>query len=164
MVFKDGISMKKLKIYLDTSTISHLHAHDTPDKMKDTLALWQDIKAGKFEVFLSETTLEEVGRCPEEKLSILMSYLNEIEYIEISDNDEIDEVARMIVDMGILNAKSHDDCMHIASAIVGGCDIIVSWNFRHMVNIKTINGVRAIASLQGYRGIDIVAPPSMLTE
>ena len=156
--------MKKLKIYLDTSTVSHLHAHDTPDKMKDTLKLWEDIKAGAFEVYLSETTLEEVGRCPEEKLKILMDYLNEIEYTEITDNDEIDEVAQMIIDMGILNEKSYDDCMHIASAVVGGCDVIVSWNFKHMVNVKTINGVRAITILQGYRGIDIVAPPSLIIE
>lgn len=36
--------MKKLKIYLDTSTISHLDAQDTPEKMSDTLRLWNRIK------------------------------------------------------------------------------------------------------------------------
>jgi predicted nucleic acid-binding protein len=156
--------MKKLKIYLDTSVISHLHALDTFDKMQDTVELWEDIKAGRFEVFLSDITLEEIGRCPEKKLEIITNYLSDIDYVVISSNDEIDEVAQKIIDMGILKPKSYDDCMHIASAVVGGCDIIVSWNFKHIVNIKTINGVRAITSLQGYKSIDIVAPSSMLIE
>jgi predicted nucleic acid-binding protein len=128
--------MKKLKIYLDTSTISHLHEPDAPDKQADTLKLWEDIKAGKFEVFVSDITLEEVARCHEEKLAILTDCMGKISYTKIQGNDEIDEVARMIIEMGILKPKSFDDCVHIASAIVGGCDIIVSWNFRHMVNLK----------------------------
>ena len=37
--------MKKLKLYLDTSVISHLDAPDTPEKMADTLALWEDLKS-----------------------------------------------------------------------------------------------------------------------
>lgn len=38
--------MKKLKIYLDTSVISHLKQDDAPDKTQDTLKLWEDIKQG----------------------------------------------------------------------------------------------------------------------
>jgi len=42
----------KVKIYLDTSVISHLQATDTPEKMADTLLLWEDIKAGIYEVVI----------------------------------------------------------------------------------------------------------------
>jgi hypothetical protein len=84
-------------------------------------------------------------------------------YSIIPGSDEIDDVAEMIINMGILNPKSIDDCTHIASAVVSGCDIIVSWNFKHMVNIKTIKGVRAITNLGNYGNIDIVSP-SMLLE
>ena len=64
--------------------------------------------------------------------------------------------------MGILTDKSFDDCTHIAVAIENECDIIVSWNFKHMVNIKTINGVRAITILKNQKNINILNPLTLL--
>jgi len=156
--------MRKSKIYLDTSVISHLYQQDAPEKMADTLLLWEDIRAGLYDVYLSDTTLQEIGACKPEKLEILLGYLAQIEYTIISETDEIDSVAQMIIDMGILRQKSFDDCVHIASAVVTSCDYIVSWNFKHMVNVKTINGVRAISNLHGYRTIDIVQPTMLLRQ
>ena len=72
------------------------------------------------------------------------------------------ELAQKIVDMGILRPKSYDDSQHIAAAVVNGCDCIISWNFKHIVNIKTIRGVRAITELEGYKRIDIINPSALL--
>ncbi len=52
--------MEKLKVYLDTSVISHLLQEDAPEKMADTLKLWEMFKDGKYDVYLSTVTLEEV--------------------------------------------------------------------------------------------------------
>ncbi len=155
--------MKKLKIYLDTSVISHLKQEDVPDKMADTLKLWDDIKAGKFDVYLSETTLDELSRCSQPKQDIMFNYLNEIETTSVSINSEIEELAKTIISAGILTAKSYDDCLHIASAVVSNCDYIVSWNFKHIANIKTNRGVRLITINQGYKDISLI-PPTMLLE
>ena len=57
--------MRKLKVYLDTSVISHLMQEDVPDKMEDTRELWEMFKAGKYDVYLSTVTLEEISGCPE---------------------------------------------------------------------------------------------------
>lgn len=156
--------MKKLKIYLDTSVISHLKQDDAPDKTADTLKLWKDIKQGKYDVYLSDTTLEEVMKCKQPKQDIMLNYLAEVEYTTLSNSDEVDQVAEQIIALGILTEKSLDDCIHIATAVVNACDIIVSWNFKHMVNIKTIRGIRAIANLQGYQSIDIVQPTTLLED
>lgn len=64
--------------------------------------------------------------------------------------------------MGILTKKSYDDCQHIGAAIVSECDRIISWNFKHIVNIKTIKGVRAITHLESYKDIDIMNPSVLL--
>jgi hypothetical protein len=40
-------------------------------------------------------------------------------------------------------------------AVVNACDCIISWNFKHIVNIKIIRGVRAITNLEGYKPIEI---------
>ena len=59
--------MRKLKVYLDTSVISHLLQEDVPEKMSDTRKLWEMFKAGKYDVYLSTVTLREIEECPEPK-------------------------------------------------------------------------------------------------
>ena len=155
--------MKKLSIYLDTSVISYLDAKDIPEKMRDTITLWEDIRQGKYDVYVSDVTLEEINECGKPKRDVMFKYLSEIEYKTLSINIEAEELAKKIIEMGILKQKSYDDCVHIAIAVVNNCNYIVSWNFKHLVNIKTINGVRAITNLNGYRLIDLV-PPTMLIQ
>lgn len=141
---------------------SYLKQEDAPERMKDTLELWKDFANGKYDIYLSQVTLDEIGKCSEPKRSVLYDYLSDIDYTKLEINEEILELAQKIIDMGILRPKSFDDCQHIAAAAVNGCDCIISWNFKHIVNIKTIRGVRAITNLEGYKGIDIINPSVLL--
>lgn len=154
--------MKRIKVYLDTSVISYLQQEDTPERMRDTLALWKQFEEGKYDIYLSQITLDEVGECREPKKSVLYEYLSKIQYTKLEVTKEALDVANQIIDMGILSPKSIDDCQHIATAVVHGCDCIISWNFKHIVNIKTIRGVRAITHLEGYKDIDIMNPSVLL--
>lgn len=154
--------MRKLKVYLDTSVVSYLSQEDAPERMKDTLKLWKDFVNGNYSIYLSQVTMDEIGKCSEPKRSLLYDYLSDIEYTKLEINAEVVELAQKIIDMGILKPKSFDDCQHIAAAVVNGCDCIISWNFKHIVNIKTIRGVRAITNLEGYKGIDIINPSVLL--
>lgn len=155
-------NQKKLKVYLDTSVISYLHQEDTPERMRDTQALWQMFREEKFEVCLSPKTLEELGVCYEPKRTMMFERLDEIKYSCLPSFGETVKLANKIVEMGILTAKSIDDCYHIATAVLAGCDCIISWNFRHMVNVKTIRGIRAITNLDGYKPIEIVSPTVLI--
>lgn len=154
--------MRKLKVYLDTSVISHLLQEDVPEKMADTRQLWEMFKDRKYDVYLSTVTLEEVADCPEPKRSELRKFLEQINYTVLDITDEMETVAHKIIDMGILKNKSYDDCQHIAAAVVEECNCIILWNFKHIVNIKTIHGVRAITNLTGYKSIDILSPTVLL--
>ncbi len=154
--------MRKIKVYLDTSVISHLMQEDVPEKMADTRALWRMFEDEKYDVYLSTVTLEEVADCPEPKRTELKKFLEQIHYTIIDITDDIELVAHKIIDMGILTKKSYDDCQHIAAAVVSECNCIISWNFKHIVNIKTIHGVRAITNLTGYKTIDILSPTVLL--
>lgn len=156
--------MRKLKIYLDTSVISHLQQEDVPEKMEQTKKLWKILQAGKYEVIISDLVLAEVNECREPKRTILKEYLSQINYERINIVAETEEIAKEIIHEGILNQKSFDDCLHIASAILSDCNIIVSWNFKHMVNVDTINGVRKITFAKRYNNIDIYAPYVLINE
>ena len=88
--------------------------------------------------------------------------MTEIDYTTFELNDEIYKLANEVIEKGILTDKSYDDCTHIATAVVNNCDIIISWNFKHMVNIKTIKGIRIITNLKGYNTIEIMTPETLL--
>ena len=157
--------MKKLKIYLDTSIIGYLYQDTQPEKMADTKMFWEQIKSGVYDVIISELLLEELSNNANEDIrNILLDFLTEIEYEIISPNAEIENLANKIISQGILTKKNYADCIHIAAAVVHNCNFLVSWNFKHLVNIQTINGVRAISTLEGYKNIDILQPTLLIQE
>ena len=154
--------MGKLRVYLDTSVISHLLQDDVPEKMADTRQLWEMFRTGKYEVYLSTVTLEELKGCSEPKREQLFDYLGLIDYTMVQIDDNVADIAQQIIEMGILTKKSYDDCQHIGAAIISECDCIISWNFKHIVNIKTIRGIRAITNLKGHKPIEILNPSVLL--
>lgn len=156
------MSSNKLKVYLDTSIISHLHHPDAPEKMRETRSVWELFQRSLYDVYISTLVLEEIGDCPEPKRSNLLDWLSGIEYTLVDIDEKIQSIAARIIDMGILTEKSWDDCQHLAAAITAECDCIISWNFKHMVNIKTIRGVRAITNLEGFKPIEIMSPSALL--
>ena len=155
--------MRRQKIYLDTSVISHLDAPDALEKQQDTRKLWDIIKAGTFEVFISPVVVGELMNCAEPKRSGLLEQLAVIDHTELKESDEVLELATQYLDAGILRKKSFDDCQHIAYACVYNCDMLVSWNFKHMVNIKTISGVKGVNALAGYKEMPIYTPTILIS-
>ena len=97
--------MKRLKVYLDTSVVSYLYQEDAPEKMQDTLSLWELFKQGVYEVYVSDIVFREIDRCSEEKLNILLDYLDQIEYYEVETDSNTIELAGKFIDFGILKKK-----------------------------------------------------------
>ena len=154
--------MKKLKIYLDTSVISHLDASDVPDKQEDTRRLWEAVQAGEYEVFISPVVVDELMGCKEPKLTVLFNWLQTIQYTELQESDEVLELAEQYSKAGILPPKSVRDRRHIAYACVDNCDMIIAWNFKHMVNYTTISGVKGVNALAGYKEMPIYSPTMLI--
>jgi len=156
--------MRKKKIYLDTSVISYLLQDDAIEKMQETLALWELLRIGKYDVYISDVVVDELLNCPEPKRTDLFSLLSEIAYtnIVIEDNKDIEILEAQIKKLAILPINSNNDRMHIAAAIHKECNIIVSWNFKHMVNVKTIDGVRFVCVSNNINPIDIYSPTVLL--
>lgn len=153
--------LKKLKIYLDTSVISYLLQ---PEKMEETRRFWEILKEGSaYEVYISDIVLNEISKCSNEKFDILMDFLNQIDYNMVIRDEKTIKLADKFVCLGILKQKCTEDSQHIAAALLAGCDIITSWNFKHIVNVKTIKGVKVITTLEGYKDL-LIYPPSVLLE
>lgn len=156
--------MKKARIYLDTSVVSYLEQTDAPERMQLTRDVWETLKSDKYDIYISNVVVRELSKCSDEnKRSLLLSHLEEIQYTMVNVTDEIFAFAEKIVDFGILKERSFDDCQHIAAAVVSDCDVIMSWNFKHLVNFDTIEGIRILTTMEGYKNIIIYSPESFQT-
>ena len=155
--------MSKQKIYIDTSIISHLRHEDAPEKMQETIAFWEEIKAGKYEIVISPFTLLELQRCPEPKQTELLELLESIRYTLLPETDEVRSLVKAYLEEGVLTPRNEGDLLHIAFAVMSGCDAIASWNFKHMVRMTTIQRVRAVNAQRGYsKLLDIVSPTMLI--
>lgn len=63
---------------------------------------------------------------------------------------------------GVVGPANEDDAMHVAIATVNNCDLIVSWNFRHIVHFDKIRGYNAVNIREGYKTISIHSPSEVV--
>ena len=155
--------MKKLKIFLDTSAISNLEQPNMPNEMADMKVLWGLIIHGAYEVVISTLVELELDRISDHaKKDILITYLDQIDCEPFELTTEMEKIANLIIKQNILKQKDFNDCMHIACALVTGCDCLVSYNFDDINNVKTMKGVRSLSIHNGYGDIDIVTAASLI--
>jgi PIN domain. len=150
--------MRRMKIYLDTSVISYLDQQDSPENMQITRELWEYFKLDECEICLSEAVLEELHKCPELKLHQLIVFLGQIHYTLLKLDDEAMELAEKYISEGVLARKHLLDLIHLATASVNDCNILLSWNFSHIVQHKTMTGVNATNKRYGYGELLLLSP------
>ena len=157
--------MNKTKVYLDTSVISYLEQTDSPVQMQITRDVWETFKKDKYDIYISDVVLKELANCKDDnKRKLLLGHLSEIKYRLVDVSEKTIELAEYIIDFGILKKKSFEDCQHISAAIVNNCDFIISWNFKHIVNVETIKGIKILTTMEGYKDIAIYSPEAFQTE
>jgi len=154
--------MRKLKVYLDTSVISYLDQQDATDKMAETHLLWEQLPGLASEVVVSDITIDELEDCPEPKLRYLRTQLHKIAYVDVDKTEEAERLSELYFSVGGLPPKSRVDAMHIAIATVCGCNVIVSWNFKHIVNLRAMTAVDAVNAREGYAPLRILSPTMLL--
>jgi predicted nucleic acid-binding protein len=112
----------------------------------------------QFELFISPVTILEILKSPSWLLPQIVRFMESLEFIEISENEDADKLTNIYVKQGVLNIKNIDDLTHIAYATVARCDYIVSWNFKHFVNINTIERVKLVNEANNYKNVSIISP------
>jgi len=131
--------------------------------MADTNQLWRDFIDDKYKIFISQIVLDEIKRCPVPKQTHMVEKLQMTKFEVLATTNEVGDLASEYIKGGVLKEKSIADCLHIAHAVVHNCDAIVSWNFAHLVNFKTINKVKVVNAIHHYKEISIL-PPTMFLE
>lgn len=151
--------MKTPRIYLDTSVFGGCF---DPEFARESNQLMEEVRAGRFRVILSVTTLGEMENAPEKVRLILDKLPTEtIEYVSLTI--EMTELRDAYIATGIVGSASLRDAEHIAAATVGGVDMVISWNFKHIVHYEKIAGYNAVNLLHGYRSLNIYSPKEVVT-
>ncbi len=150
--------MKKLKLYFDTSIYNFAIADDVEKEKEITLKLLEQIKNHGYELFISEIVNLEINRASEEKAVRLRDVIKKTDPEVLFIDEEVNNLAKKYIEEEIIPAKYEEDALHIAVASVNRLDMIVSWNFKHIVKAKTKREVTGINLLLGYKEIDIYSP------
>ena len=151
--------MKKLHVYADASVIGGC---EDPEFSEATLALWRLFIEGAYIIVLSEHTLRELQGAPESVRARLLD-IPEAHQIVLVDTPEADALAEAYLDHGIVGPGSRSDALHVALTTIGRVDVLVSWNFRHIVNLGRIRLFNAVNLEQGYGLIEIRTPKEVLS-
>ena len=148
----------KQRFYLDTSVFGGVF-----DKEFDefTLQLFERIKLGKITCIYSELIETELLNAPSRVKKFFQKLPKEsMEKVEI--NDDILTLATKYVEEKVVGETSFDDCIHIATATFHRVDILVSWNFKHIVNVYRIRGYNSINLRMNYPPLEIRSPKEIV--
>ncbi|MBI5473791.1 MAG: PIN domain-containing protein [Ignavibacteriae bacterium] len=149
-----------MRYYIDTSVFGGYYDNEFQD---DTRRLFAEIEKGEMLVVISELTARELFRAPQE-VQELLDRIPTGKLDVFSITDETTALAEHYIEEGALAKKSISDAQHIATATVARVDVLVSWNFRHMVNFFRVRQYNSINLRYGYPTIDIRSPREVLHE
>ena len=148
---------KSKKIYIDTSVISSIFDQRTPERMSLTKKMWENID--DYEVYISNIVIDELKAAPEEKRKKFMDVISDFEILEVTD--EVKELADEYIKEEIFPKKYYDDALHVAIATVNDIGYLLSWNFKHLVKVKTRKLVSLVNTKYDYSSIEIIVPPEL---
>jgi predicted nucleic acid-binding protein len=146
-------------VYLDTSVIGGCF---DVEFSKWSSALFTDFRDGIYIPVISDLVEAEIQDAPEKIKSKLIELFEMDCEILRTDDDSID-LANQYQERGILSPKFFNDGLHIAIATVHILDILVSWNFKHIVHFNRIHFFNAVNIAMGYKPIEIYSPREVTT-
>jgi predicted nucleic acid-binding protein len=150
--------MKKLRIYVDTSVIGGCF---DPEFQDWSNGLIEDFRIGTFHLVLSDVTAAEIERAPEAVRELHRELLSIGEILAVTE--EVLTVLSAYESHGVLGSRFRSDMLHIALATVAEVDVLVSWNFRHIVRLDKIQQFNGINLELGYRTLAIYSPREVTT-
>ena len=147
-----------MRIYVDTSVINGLYAQDAEIK-KETIRFFKKVKIYHYALYISEATIEEIENTPQKtKRNLLKKVVKEYKMKILPATEETRRLAREYVKNNLIPKRYFPDAFQIAIASIYNIPVLISWNFEHIVKMKTKLGVNIINKNKGYPQITICTP------
>lgn len=144
----------KQKYYIDTSVFG---GHFDVEFAEYTIPLFEKLQNGEFTLLFSTVTQEELVNAPQ-NVRDLVKHIKAEHTVFLEATDEAVELANEYIAEKVVGQTSFADCLHIAIATINNADYLISWNFKHIVNVQRICGYNSINIKKGYKQLEIRSP------
>ncbi len=148
---------RSIKVYADTSVYGGVFDEEFAEASS---AFFDLVRSGEYILYVSDVVNQELSVAPKKVNELFKKFLPTAQLIDVG-SDAL-ELQQAYIAEGILTEKWYDDAMHVALATVAECNVIVSWNFKHIVNFRKIPLFNAVNVLKGYREIAIHSPMEVI--
>jgi hypothetical protein len=146
------------RFYFDTSVFGGLFDSEFEE---ETTLLFEKVKLGQIKCIYSNLTESELYNAP----AIVRNYFENIpENLKekILVTPEVLQLAETYIEEKVVGETSFDDCIHIATATLNRVDMLISWNFKHIVNVYRIRGYNSINLRLGHGTLEIHSPKEIV--
>jgi hypothetical protein len=149
---------RPIRVYADTSVFGGCF-----DKKFDVASLrfFEQVRDKSFILVVSDVTLDELDLAPESVRRILAE-IDESCVERVAMTPESEALAREYLNAKVVGPSYVDDARHIAVATITDVDVVVSWNFKHIVHFEKIIGYEGINLTMGYRSPRIHSPVELV--
>lgn len=151
--------MRKESLYLDTSVVSAYYDRRAKERQQATIKFWKKTLLG-YQVCISETTVEEIDNTKQAALRKKLKRLIK-SFKVLNVNAKIKDLAKVYVEERVFPEKYIDDSLHAAVASFYEIPYLISWNFQHLVKVRTRKLVKSVNILKGLKEIEIISPQEL---
>lgn len=128
---------------------------------EETTLLFEMVSLGQIKCVYSNLTETELTNAPERVRAFFQDLKEELKE-KVLVTPEALRLAQTYVNEKVVGETSLDDCIHIATATLNKVDMLVSWNFKHIVNVYRIRGYNSINLRLGHGTLDIHSPKEIV--
>jgi predicted nucleic acid-binding protein len=146
------------QVYIDTSVFGGFFDKEFEEPTK---TFFKVLHEKHITILVSEILELEIYKAPDNVIDLFES-LSNIERVALTE--EARELAEMYIKEKVVGRTSIADCRHIALATIHKADVLVSWNFKHIVNLEKIRGYNSINFREGYQMTEIRTPNEIFTD
>ena len=151
-----------MKLYIETSVPNFLFADDAPEKQQVTIAFFEWLKICDDDVFISKLVEDELRLAPEPKRGRMTAALQAIPLRVLTVPVEAAELADIYLAEKIVTARFKNDALHVATAVWHRMDLVVSWNMKHLVNMRRVARVNEVNARHGFPLIRVHTPEEVM--
>jgi len=148
----------KQRIYIDTSVFGGMFDVEFET---ETSLFFDMVNAGEIICLYSDITEKELVNAPQ-KVKDFFENLDSEKKQKVQITPEAFALAKKYVEENVVGQTSFDDCVHIATATINRVDMLISWNFKHIVNVYRIRNYNSINLKMGYPIINIHSPKELV--
>jgi len=154
----------KPRLYLETTIPSYLTAWPSRDLViaghQQVPRDWWQARKNVFDIFISTFVLDEAGAGDPEAASLRLKIIEQLPVLSITD--EVETLAKRLLDSQIIPAKAALDASHIAISAVHRLDFLMTWNCTHLANAQIKRKVDRVCQDAGYLCPTICTPEELM--